>query len=327
MLDVNDPSTNPGEQVESAHPQADEQEQEMRSIYEAFDLQYPEPESEEGDDEDPQDELDDEEADPAIDGENGQPKEPKGLIVKYNGQDVLIPEEELESRARKGLNYDKIEGRAKQYETALDRLARHQGYKDHADLIANLDKIEQEAVQQQQHQFDQLKAHLRQEAEDAGIDPDSMEKYLDNHPLIRQAKDVIQRSEQEQQLRQQEQTQQQLLQGWEDLFRKYPQLADQVNPDGGTAPWLTPEMHSRLERGYDPIDAYELVHRDSLVAEERKRTEQSVLRNQRLNKRAMVETKTPADLEPEVPQELADAFSMFDLDPSRAKKYSKNFKR
>ncbi|KZS48117.1 hypothetical protein AWU65_20390 [Paenibacillus glucanolyticus] len=322
MFDVNDPSTNPGEQVESTHPQADEQQQEMRSVYEAFDLHYP---TDEDDHNDPEDELDDRTAAPPIDGEPVDPEQRKGITVKYNGQDVFIPETEVEAHARKGLNYDKIEGRAKQYETALDRLARQQGYKDHADLIANLDKIEQEAVQQQQNQFDQLKAHLRQEAEDAGIDPDSMERYLDNHPLIKQAKDVIQRSEQEQQLKQQEQSQQQLLQGWEDLFRKYPHLADQVNPDGGSAPWLTPEMHSRLERGYDPIDAYELVHRDSIMADERKRTEQSVLKNQRLNKRAQVVGQGNGERQPEVPAELSSAFAAFGIDPKNAQKYAKNF--
>lgn len=324
MFETEDQHTNPGEQVESAHPQAEDQEQEMKDAYGAFGLEYPEPEVIEGE---PEEELGADEADPPIDGEDGHQEEPKGITVKYNGQDVFIPDEEVVSHARKGLNYDKIEGRAKQYETALDRLARQQGYKDHADLLENLDKIEQEAIQNQQNQFDQLKQHLRQEAEDAGIDPNVMEQYLDNHPLIKQAKEVVQRSEQEQQLRQQEQNQQQLLQGWEALFRKYPQLADQVSPDGGTAPWLTPEMHSRLQRGYDPVDAYELVHRGSILAEERKRAEQSVIKQQRLNKRAHVEGQGTGEQQPEVPTELSSAFALFGLDQKKAQKYAKNFER
>lgn len=322
MFDVGDQHTNPGEQIDSANPQAEEQD--LKDVYGAFDLPYTSPE-EKGDGDDPEDELDDEEANPPIDGDLEDQEQPKGITVKYNGQDVFIPEAEVEAQARKGLNYEKIEGRAKQYESALDRLARQQGYKDHADLIANLDQIEQAAAKQQQDQFDQLKQHLRQEAEDAGIDPNVMEQYLDNHPLIKQAKDVIQRSEQEQEIRQQEQNQQQLLQGWEALFKKYPQLADQVSPDGGSAPWLTPEMHTRLQRGYDPVDAYELVHRDSILADERKRTEQSVLKNQRLNKRSQVEGQGKGDLRQEVPTELSSAFAAFGLDPKNAQKYAKNF--
>jgi hypothetical protein len=325
MFETDDKHTNPGEQIDtSTHPQADDQEQEMKDVYGAFGLEYPEPEVIEGE---PGDEPGADEADPPIDGKDGHQEEPKGITVKYNGQDVFIPDEDVEAHARKGLNYDKIEGRAKQYETALDRLARQQGYKDHADLLENLDKIEQEAVQQQQNQFDQLKQHLRQEAEDAGIDPNVMEQYLDTHPLIKQARAVIEQSEQEQQYRQQQESQQQLLQGWEALFRKYPQLADQVSPDGGSAPWLTPEMHSRLERGYDPIDAYELVHRESILAGERKRAEQSVIKNQRLNKRAQVEGQGTGERQPETPAELSSAFAAFGLDPKKAQKYAKNFEQ
>lgn len=320
MFETDDQRTNPGEQVESAHPQAEDQDQELKEVYGAFGLEYPDPDERDED-------LDTDEADPPTGGEEGEQEAPKGITVKYNGQDVFIPEEEVAVHARKGLNYDKIEGRVKQYESALDRLARQQGYKDHADLLENLDKIEQAAIQKQQDQFDQLKQHLRREAEDAGIDPNVMEQYLDNHPLLKQAREVIERSEQEQQFRRQEQSQQQLLQGWEALFRKYPHLADQVSPDGGTAPWLTPEMQARLQRGYDPIDAYELVHRDSILAEERKRTEQSVLKNQRLNKRAQVEGQGTGERQPEVPAELSSAFAAFGLDPKNALKYAKNFEQ
>lgn len=53
-----------------------------------------------------------------MDGEPVDPEQRKGITVKYNGLDVVIPETEVEAHARKGLNYDKIEGRAKQYETS-----------------------------------------------------------------------------------------------------------------------------------------------------------------------------------------------------------------
>ncbi|GAA0382616.1 hypothetical protein [Paenibacillus motobuensis] len=296
---------------------ASQSNEEMKSYYEAFDLDYPE-EVEQGDTT-----SNDGEADPTIDGEPEQ--EVKGITVKHNGQEVTVLDDQIPEHIQKGLNYDKVKGQAKQYESALDRLARQQGYKDHAELIENLDAIEQKQIQQQRDQFDNLKQQLREDAENAGIDPVVLDQYLDNHPLLQQAREVVQRSEQEQQLRQQEQSQQQLLQGWEALFKKYPELTEQVDAETGTATWLTPEMQSRLQRGYDPVDAYELVYRDSILANERKRTEQSVLKNQRLNKRAQVEGAGGADLEPSAPEELTSAFAMFDIDPKRAQKYAKNF--
>lgn len=302
-----------------ANPQAgNEQAEALKAAYASFGLEYPTEESE--------DDEDSEDGDDQPTGGQSDPEEAKkGITVKYNGQDVFIPDEDVAAHARKGLNYDKIEGRAKQYETALDRLARQQGYNDHADLLANLDALEQQQVKQQQDQFEQLKQSLRREAEEAGIDPAVLDQFLDNHPLLKQAREVVQRSEQDRQSRQQEQAQQQMVRGWEALFGKYPQLADQVDAETGAATWLTPDMQLRLQRGYDPVDAYELVHRESILADERKRAEQSVIKNQRLNKRSQVEKPAGAAPEPSVPAELASAFAAFGLDPKNAAKYAKNF--
>ncbi|MNM10432.1 hypothetical protein D3C81_205580 [compost metagenome] len=313
--EVNQNASHSDEVTEAASHSSEE----VKSYYEAFGLEYPEQESQEEPD------SEEDEADPAIDSEAEKEQEPKGVTVKHNGQDVTVPDDQISEHLQKGLNYDKVKGQAKQYESALDRLAKQQGYKDHAELLANLDAIEQKRVQEQQDQFDNLKKQLRDDAEAAGIDPNVLDQYLDNHPLLNQARDVVQRSEQEQQLRQQEQSQQQLLLGWEDLFKKYPHLTEQVDAETGTATWMTPEMHTRIQRGYDPVDAYELVHRDSLLADERKRTEQSVIKNQRLNKRSQVEKDGNTDLDPQAPEELASAFSMFGINPKNANKYAKNF--
>lgn len=306
-------------ETETAHPQADDQQQAMRDAYEAFNLPY--------EDKEPEAEVIDEEDDaPPTEQEleDDQP-ELKGITVKYNGQDVFIPDEEVAAHARKGLNYEKVEGRVKQYESALDRLAKQQGYRDHADLVANIDQIEAAAQQRQKDQFDELKQSMREEAMNAGIDPDVLDQYIDSHPLLQQAREVLQRTETEQSTRQQEQQQQQLVQGWQYLFKKYPELAQEVTDDGAAAPWLTQEMDARIKRGYDPIDAYELVHRDKLTAADRKRAEQAVLKNQRLNKRAQVETQVAGTLEPSAPEELTGAFALFGIDPKNAQKYAKNF--
>ncbi|MNC29409.1 hypothetical protein D3C75_776550 [compost metagenome] len=279
------------------------------------------------DDQDADKDLDDEEDDPAIDRRSNKSDSVNGLKVKYNGQEIDVPEDQIKDHVEKGLNYDKIKGRAQQYESALDRLARQQGYKDHAHLLDNLDKIEQQQVQRQRDHFDQLKQHLRQEAEEAGLNPDALDQYLDNHPILQQARAVLQREEQAQQIRQQETAQQEATRAWEALFAKYPDLAATVNPDGSGAPWITQEMQAKLARGYDPIDAYELVHRDQLTQQTRKQAGQAALKQQRLNKRSQVTGgAAAADSEPEVPDELRSTFLAFGLDPKSAKKYAKNFK-
>lgn len=315
--EVNQPASHSEDVTEVASHSNEEQE--VRGYYEAFGLEYPEQEQQE------ESESEEDETDPAIDSEIEKEQEIKGVTVKHLGQDVTLTDDQIPEHLQKGLNYDKVKGQAKQYETALDRLAKQQGYKDHAELLANLDEIEQKQAQQQRDQFDNLQKQLRDDAEAAGIDPNVLDQYLENHPLLKQAKDVVQRSEQEQQLRQQEQSEQQLLQGWESLFKKYPQLTEQIDTTTGTATWMTPEMQTRIQRGYDPIDAYELVHRDSLIADERKRAEQTVIKNQRLNKRSQVEKSGDADLEPSAPEELTSAFSMFGINPKNANKYAKNF--
>lgn len=306
------------EQNQTAHPQDVEQVQSMKDAFTAFGLDYPQ-DQQEGQAADPEGEH------PPIDvePEDEQP-ERKGITVKHNKEEVFIDEEKIPEYARKGLNYEKIEGRAKQYESALDRIAKQQGFKDHSDLVANLDRIEQESIQRQQQQFEQHKQQMREEAENAGLDPEAVEQYLENHPMLNQAKELLERESQAQTIRKQEEEQQRQTQAWEVLFNKYPQLLEQTNDDG-TAAWMTTEMESRIRRGYDPIDAYELVHRDSIIADERKRAEQTALKQQRLNKRGQVEGAGRADFEPQAPAELTEAFAIFGLNPKRAQMYAKDY--
>lgn len=316
-------------QSEEGQEQDRHSEEEIQAYYEAFGIDYPsseEPEDEDEDlDEDPELDTDPGDEDPATDPAPGT--DAKGLQVKYNGQETTVPDEEVRGYVEKGMNYDKIKGRNQQYEDALNRLARQQGYKDHAELMDNLDKIEQAAVQKRKDDFDSLQQSLRDEAVNAGIDPDVLDQYLQQHPLLQQAQELIQQSEQAQTTRQQQAEQQQQVEAWESFFRKYPKLAEEVSEDGTSAPWLTQEMQARIQRGYDPIDAYELVHRDRLDAQTRKQAEQSFIKNQRLNKRSQVEANPSGSLEPQAPQELRSAFAAFGLDPKAAEKYAKNFEK
>lgn len=293
-----------------------------RALFGLPEIETPqEPDDQPADDAD----LDDDDATQDEDVEE-QPRDKNGRYVKYNKEDRFVPEDEYDPLLRKGLNYEKVEGRAKTYESALDRVAKLQGYKDHADLLANIDTMEEQRLQQEKNQFDQLTEHLRQSAYEAGIDPEALDQWLDNHPLIKEAKEAASYRETERQRQAEEAQKQQEVEGWQKLFAKYPSLSEQIEEDEAgntTAPFLNEEMLSRIKRGYDPLDAYELANRGNLAQEAKKKTEQQILKQQRLNKRASVETAAAAKQEPEASKELTDAFALFGLPPEAAKKYAK----
>jgi hypothetical protein len=320
MEDQNQDVTNHSdeEQLDANHS---EQEQSVRDYYSAFGIDFPE-EGEEDEQDDTEDE-DEAEEQPTIVDEPAHHSQ--GVTVKYNGQEMVISDdEEIKTNVQKGLNYDKLKGESERYTTALDRLAKQHGFKNHAELMDNLDLIEQRQAQHEQNQFDQLKQHLRNEAENAGIDPEVLDNYIDNHPLLQQAKEVLEQNQKAQEARKQQETEQRQIQGWENLFNKYPQLSEQIDQSSGSAPWLTQDMLSRIERGYDPIDAYELSNKDAIMVDQRKKAEQAAIKNQRLNKRAaVVKDGQSSDLEEEIPNDVSEAFRLFGLDPSKAKKHIK----
>ncbi|MNM07351.1 hypothetical protein D3C81_173930 [compost metagenome] len=262
----------------------------------------------------------DEEEDPPID----QEPERKGITVKYNKEDVFIDDDRVPELARRGLNYEKVEGRAKEYEAALDRAAKLNGYKDHAEYVADFDRLEQQVIQDKESKFATLKQELIDGYAADGYDPKQIEELIDNHPLFTEAKAVLDREKSSQDVQKQQQAEQEKLQGWHDLFAKYPQLTEELPEDGSAAPWFTPEMQRLVnDRNYDPVDAYRLIHSDKIIADERKRTEQDVIKQQRLNKRAKVEGLATVSEEAQVPKEISEAFVLFGLDPKEAKKYIK----
>jgi len=261
--------------------------------------------------------------DPEMDGDEPPATEEQRNVrkVKFNKREVEIPEEEIEQYLQKGLALDKERERKNEAEKALQRAAKLAGYDKVDDYLANLDKIEQEAVQRQKDYFTQLKSQLREDAENNGLDPDLVEQFIENHPLLQQANEVLTRQEQEQVMMRNQEAEQASVKAWEALFAKYPTLAEQMNDDGATAPWMTDVFIEKINRGYDPIDAYELVYKDSILAEERKRAEQAVKKQNRLNKRAKVEGNVSSDKEDEVPEQIKGVFAEFGLDPRQAKKF------
>ena len=241
--------------------------------------------------------------------------------VKYNKQEVEVPEEQVDELLQKGLALDKVREKQSEAEKALQRAAKLAGYEKVDDYLKNLDNIEKEAVKQKQDHLTDLRNQLREEAENAGLDPQRVDEWLDNNPLLAEARKVLDREEQEREAIKQRQAEEMNIKGWEALFQKYPTIADEMDEEGQSAPWLTPEMVERIKRGYDPIDAYELVHRDKLVSSEKEKARQDVLKQQRLNKRAAVEGNVTGEPDDGVPDSVKGAFAMFGLDPSQAKKF------
>lgn len=272
--------------------------------------------------EEPTDDVKEEEED--IEEETPATEQPKNVRkVKFNKKEIEIPEDQIDELLQKGLALEKERERKAEAEKALQRAAKLAGYDKVEDYIADMDNIEQRTVKQREDAFAEIKRQLLAEAEENGIDPEKLEQYLDSHPLLNQAKELVERDKQSFEARKQQEQQQQAIEGWNKLFAKYPNLAEEMSEDGAEAPWLTPDMIARINKGYDPIDAYELVHRDKIMEEEKQRAKQEMLKQQRLNKRASVEKNASSEPDDDVPENIKGAFAMFGLDPRKAKKFMK----
>lgn len=249
----------------------------------------------------------------------------KGITVKFNKEDTFIEDEKVPELARKGLNYDKVEARVKESQDALERSAKLLGFKDHAELTANLDKLEQQQQQKEQDTYTQLKQDLREQAEDAGLDPDKVETWLNNHPLMQKAREATLKDEERAVQETLTKTQEQNQRAWQELYKEFPDIVEssQVFNEGNEPDWYNAEMKSRITKGYDPLDAYKLAHMSTIQTQTKKAAEQKAIKDVQLGKRSQVETTQSTDTEPHVPEALTSAFSMFGLNPNSAKKYVK----
>lgn len=252
-------------------------------------------------------------------------EQPKKLVVKFNKQEIEVDEAQIPELVQKGLALDKERERKSEYQRYLDEVAKLQGYKDHEDLIANLEKIKAETKQREEDQFRQLREDLRQQAEDAGLDPEKVEQFIENHPLMKEARRIKAENEERAKIEQQLRQQQEIERQWTELYQAFPELIEDAKAwtRGETPSFYTPEMQALVERGYHPLHAYKLAHMDKLTTQAKELARQAAIKEQMLNKRSQVETDTGGDMEPEVPEELKEAFALFGLDPKLAKKYAK----
>lgn len=261
---------------------------------------------------------------PAATQEETKP-ESKKMRVRYNKEDVEIDETQVPELVQKGLALDKVREQAKQRETELDRAAKLLGYKDHAELTANLDRIEQERIKKQEDDFSSLTHQIVQELMDNGISEESARAYAENNPLVKQARAALEEKQQFEQQRQQQTVEQQRNVDWMQLYEAFPDAAEamKTTPEGELPAWYSAEMQSLIQMGYKPLHAYKLAHMDTIQSQTKKQVEQKLIKEQRLGSRSQVVTDAKGSTEEEVPEELASAFSLFGLPVSAAKKYVK----
>jgi hypothetical protein len=251
--------------------------------------------------------------------------EPKKLTVKFNKEVIEVDEDKIPELVEKGMALDKVRERAKQRENELDRAAKLLGYKDHAELTANLDRIEQERQKQQEDQFQQAKQKIIDDLVYNGVDEQTAIAYAENNPLVQQAKAAMEEKQRIEQERIQQSTEQQRLASWAQLYEAFPEAAESAKAfsEGGKPDWFTPEMESMVSAGYKPLDAYRLAHMDKIQTQTKKQAEQKAIKQQILGQRAQVEGQAPVDNTPQASEALKSAFSMFGLDPKRANTYAK----
>lgn len=247
-------------------------------------------------------------------------------VVKFNKEDREIDESEVDGLLQKGLALDKVRDQAKQHQADLDRAAKILGYKDHAELTANFDNIEKANQQKQVDQFEALKQQVIEDLVNAGTDEDVARQYAENNPLVQQAKLAIEAQQQQSQLNQAEAAKQAVVSRWNELFAEFPHL-EQSQVGEEPPKWLTPEMDARLKKGYDPIDAYKLSHSSEIQAQNRKKTEQSIIKQQQLGQRGHAEGAAPAADEVTLSAAqlaLADVFGVNPKEVQRQQQLLKN---
>ena len=122
-----------------------------------------------------------EQQEPALQEEPAATQEPNYFEVKYNKEPVRVSYDEAPDYIQKGMNYDKVQSKVTEYEQHLNRVAQVAGYDSHEDMLTALEQLEKEKEQQKYH--------------DAGIDPDTFNSLLEQHPDIQYAREMKQKEE------------------------------------------------------------------------------------------------------------------------------------
>lgn len=118
---------------------------------------------------------------PSIQQENTEtqpssPQESNYFTVKYNKEERQVSYDEAPDYIQKGLNYDKVSQRVDQYQQKLQDLTKFYGYQNEDELFSALEQAKQE--------------QQRQQYEEAGINPDMLNQFIEQHPDIQYAREL-----------------------------------------------------------------------------------------------------------------------------------------
>jgi hypothetical protein len=207
----------------------------------------------------------------------------KGIKVKYNGEEKLVSEDEAPTLIQKGMNYDKVQQRLQDQEKALDEVAVLQGFKNHADLIENLPKLREQQQKQRQSELDNMKTDMLDQLEANGIDRESAEKWIENHPTFKAGREALENQRVADQKAAESDR-------WGELYKKYPNLWDEVQKSNGApVEWFSGDFERMVQEGNRPLLVYEHLFRDQIQAKTKKDTEQKLIKQQQLGARSQVE--------------------------------------
>lgn len=168
--------------------------------------------------------------------------------VKYNKENIRIKRDEAPSYIQKGLNYDKVQQRATEYEQRLQEIAQLTGYQSVEELFQAAEEArKQEEIQKQAEQF--------------GVDREFYEEKL--HPFNQKLSSL----EQELQSYKQREIQSQVQREVDDLRAKYEDFSQ----------YESQVFDMAINNGYKLEDAYKLVSYEDRLNNIGKQKEQEVL--------------------------------------------------
>lgn len=110
-------------------------------------------------------------------------KEEEFITIKHLGKEVKVPAAERDKYLQMGYDYGYVKEEATKAKTALQRIAKLEGFDKVEDYLAELDKKE--------------KTKLAEQIEEAGSDTEKIDEIIKNHPIVRQTQEEKQKLDEE----------------------------------------------------------------------------------------------------------------------------------
>ncbi|MGN7457887.1 hypothetical protein ACTHPH_24010 [Paenibacillus pasadenensis] len=207
------------------------------------------------------------------------PPNPEGIKVKYNHEERIIGLDEAPSWIQKGLNYDKLQGQADQFEQhsrQLERAAKYHGFPSTEAYLQAIEESEQQL-------------RIEDEARRLGVDQSVVLEHL--QPLREQVDELTKTKQELESERQQFRIQQELV----DLRAKYPDFDQYGDKIVGLV----------QSKGYALEDAYILASHHDKLSKIQQETEANTIRGLTNNA-----TSSPGALGAEGAEEKSGYMSM-----------------